>query len=123
MDFLFVYGTLKSGFGNNTLLKNGFFVSQAKTYPRFRLYECGSFPALVKEESGVSIEGELWNIKKHNFLEIDEFEGVEIGLYRREQIWLMQPRVFAHVYLFCRAVSNLLDCGTNWRLTNGFPTT
>ena len=113
-DFLFVYGSLKSGFANNHLLQDSCFVCLAKTYPLYRMYGCGKFPALVKEEHGISIEGELWNIPKNLFRKLDEFEGVNIGLYRREIIFLAQPKVLSHIYLFCRATKNLSDCGSNW---------
>lgn len=114
-DFLFVYGSLKSGFCNNNLLQNSFFVCLAKTHPFYRMYGCGNFPALVKEANGILIEGELWNIKKKLFHTLDEFEGVNISLYRREIILLAEPRVLAHTYLFCRAIKNLPDCGSVWR--------
>lgn len=113
-DFLFVYGSLKSGFCNNKLLQNSFFVCPAKTHPFYRMYGCGNFPALVKEANGVAIEGELWNIKKKLFRILDDFEGVNITLYRREVILLAEPCILAHTYLFCRAVNNLPDCGSVW---------
>lgn len=114
-DFLFVYGSLKSGFCNNALLKeNGYLVSLAKTHPFYRMYGCGSFPALVKEKNGIVIEGELWNIKKRLFRQLDDFEGVDISLYRREVILLAEPCVLAHTYLFCRTIKNLPDCGSAW---------
>ncbi len=126
MDFLFVYGSLKSGFCNNNLLvDHGFFVSKAKTHPLFRLYGCGNFPAMVKEPNGTIIEGELWNIKRSGFRIIDKFEGVGVSLYRRELILLAQPLVLAHAYLFCRATKNLPDCGSIWTkgVSDGVPTT
>lgn len=114
-DFLFVYGSLKSGFRHNDLIReNGFFICKAKTHPFYRMYGCGNFPALVKEGKGIAIEGELWNIKKKTFRELDDFEGVGIALYRREIILLWEPCVLAHTYLFCRAVNNLPDCGPVW---------
>jgi gamma-glutamylcyclotransferase (GGCT)/AIG2-like uncharacterized protein YtfP len=75
---------------------------------------CGNFPALVKEANGIAIEGELWNIKKKIFQELDKFEGVNINLYRREIILLAEPCVLAHTYFFCRATTNLPDCGPIW---------
>lgn len=113
-DFLFVYGSLKSGFCNNNLLQNSFFVCPAKTHPFYRMYGCGNLPALVKEANGIAIEGELWNIKKKAFRILDAFEGVNIYLYRREVILLAEPCVLAHTYLFCRAINNLPDCGSVW---------
>jgi len=116
LDFLFCYGSLKTGFlHNDKIRESGFYVGPAKTHPFYRMYACGTFPALVKEVDGIAIEGELWNVSKKVFQDLDPFEGVNIGLYRREIILLAEPRVLAHTYLFCRATKNLSECGPIWK--------
>ena len=120
MYLLFVYGSLKYGFPNNSLL-NGTLFSYAVTPPKYRLYSCGSFPALVECENGICVEGELWIVDCLNFL--DEFEGVDIGLYKREVILLKEPCYLAFTYVYCRPVDDLLDCGPIWKgERNGFQT-
>jgi gamma-glutamylcyclotransferase (GGCT)/AIG2-like uncharacterized protein YtfP len=108
MHFLFTYGTLKTGFINNSVLE-GMFFSAAKTLPYYRMYDYGSFPVLKKDKFGVAIEGELWFVK--NLDALDTFEG---ELYRRELILLDKPSVFAYAYLFSNSVDGLMDCGISW---------
>lgn len=109
-DFLFVYGSLKSKFCNNDLLReNGYFVCHAKTNPFYRMYDYGDYPALVKDTEGIAIEGELWNIK--DFKTLDTFESV---LYNRELIFLAEPCVLAHTYFFVGQTKDLSDCGPIW---------
>lgn len=109
MHFLFVYGTLKTGFINNSVLE-GMFVSVAKTLPYYRMYDYGLFPVLKKDKFGVEIEGELWLVR--NLEVLDEFES---DLYCRELILLDKPSVFAYAYLFTDAVDGLVECGSNWQ--------
>lgn len=109
MQLLFVYGTLKTGFINNSVLE-GMFVSAAKTLPYYRMYDYGQFPVLKKDKFGVEIDGELWLVR--NLEALDEFES---NLYCRELILLDKPSVFAYAYLFNYAVDGLMDCGSNWQ--------
>jgi gamma-glutamylcyclotransferase (GGCT)/AIG2-like uncharacterized protein YtfP len=106
---VFVYGTLKTGFVNNSVLE-GMFVSVARTLPYYRMYDYGSFPVLKKDKFGVEIEGELWLVR--NLEALDEFES---DLYCRELILLDKPSVFAYAYLFANAVDGLMECGSNWQ--------
>ena len=60
---VFVYGTLKKGYGNNALLQRGGakFIHQALTlYPKFDLVNLGSFPGLITGNFFVC--GELWEV-------------------------------------------------------------
>lgn len=108
MQLVFVYGTLKTGFVNNSVLE-GMFVSVARTLPYYRMYDYGSFPVLKKDKFGVEIEGELWLVR--NLEALDAFEG---ELYCRELILLDKPSVFAYAYLFSNSVDGLMDCGISW---------
>jgi gamma-glutamylcyclotransferase (GGCT)/AIG2-like uncharacterized protein YtfP len=108
MHFLFVYGTLKTGFRNNSVLE-GIFVSTAKTFPYYKMYDYGEFPVLKKDKFGVAIKGELWLVR--NLDALDRFEG---ELYHRELIMLDAPCVVAWTYLFTDTVDDLMDCGSNW---------
>lgn len=122
MYSLFIYGTLKFGFPNNDLLK-GVFHSKAKTPANYKLYNCGNYPALVACKNGLSISGELWFVSEECLKDLDEFEGVDIGLYKRELILLTDPCHLAFTYIFCRSVDNLKECGSSWEGDcNGFQT-
>lgn len=57
--YVTVYGTLKTGQGNNRLLSNSKFVTNC-TVRGFKLYNCG-FPVSAVSELD-SIRGEVWDI-------------------------------------------------------------
>ena len=44
-----VYGTLKQGFGNNSLLADAEFMGEFKTEPKYSMYSLGGFPAVTLE--------------------------------------------------------------------------
>lgn len=56
---VFVYGTLKSGYGNNALLRDSTFVSVG-TVAGYKLYDSG-FP-VARPSDGDTIIGEIWDI-------------------------------------------------------------
>jgi gamma-glutamylaminecyclotransferase len=87
-DLLFVYGTLKRGFRNHRLLAPADYIGPAKTERRFRLLDCGEYPALVEvpakslEIEPLEIQGEIFRIGPELLPALDELED-EGKLYRR----------------------------------------
>lgn len=79
---LFVYGTLKSGFYNNTLLDQ---VGGTKLYNAIlkdmKLVDLGSFPGMVESEGDVVL-GEIWEIESGAISIFDKLEGHPL-LYQR----------------------------------------
>lgn len=72
---LFVYGTLKKGHGNNSILKtsNGIIIGKGHI-KGFKIYSLGPFPALNKTNSDNDIvHGELYEIE--NLELTDMLEG------------------------------------------------
>jgi gamma-glutamylaminecyclotransferase len=91
-QLLFVYGSLKKGFRNESVLKDADFITDnCVTCDEFEMYPCRdyTFPYLFKTNRDVSknIKGELYEVDS-NFLdvELDNFEGVFAGLFQRETI-------------------------------------
>lgn len=74
--FVFVYGTLKSGYGNNRLLRNATFVREA-IVDGFELYQVG-FPVAMPKE-GFSASGEIWDIGEGEIAEaiVRSLDGLE----------------------------------------------
>ena len=74
---LFVYGTLKQGFGNHHYLETATLLGVAKTalpYPMILKYK--AFPYLInKPKKGLQVKGELYQIDYPTLLKIDELEG------------------------------------------------
>jgi gamma-glutamylcyclotransferase (GGCT)/AIG2-like uncharacterized protein YtfP len=59
---IFVYGTLKSGHKRHHILQDQRFIGTANTPSLYKMYPYGGYPALVKEEQGVKIYGELYEV-------------------------------------------------------------
>ena len=49
---VFLYGTLKRGGCRSHVLKDQRFLGEAMTVPKYRMYDTGSYPALVEDEGG-----------------------------------------------------------------------
>lgn len=81
---VFVYGTLKNGYGNNRLLSNSTFVSN-HIVAGYKLYNVG-FPVAIPDENS-SVEGEVWDIgdSTSTLASLDRLEG-EGYMYDRVQV-------------------------------------
>ncbi|WP_027359763.1 gamma-glutamylcyclotransferase family protein [Desulforegula conservatrix] len=81
---LFVYGTLKKGFGNHGLLANAEFKGNAITQEKYALYVAG-IPFVIKDESISHIHGELYVVNQATLAKLDRLEG-HPDCYKRETI-------------------------------------
>lgn len=84
---VFVYGTLKQGYGNNRLLSTAEFVRNA-TISGFKLHDSG-FPVAEKTDDEHFVRGEIFKIKRSVHLRsLDGLEGYREGnensMYHRE---------------------------------------
>jgi len=115
---VFVYGSLKRGFSNHGCLRGQQFLGPARTERRYRMYDYGGFPAVVETgpETGLAIEGELWEVDADCLVTLDWLEEVEDGLYRRAEARLAEPAAATGVliYLYNRPIADLPDVGTSW---------
>lgn len=82
LNKLFVYGTLKRGFGNHGFLSDAKFISEVKTVDKFIMYEQG-IPFLSKDEEKYQVTGELFELD--DFRNVDSLEG-HPNSYKREVI-------------------------------------
>lgn len=92
---VFVYGTLKSGYGNSRALLNNphsHLVGRAITTESFFLADLGSFPGMLRDlpgkESGLKskVKGELWEIDEEIIKpRLDRLEGAP-SFYHEELI-------------------------------------
>lgn len=93
--YLFVYGSLRSGFHNPVyeyISRYFDFVSNGKV--KGKLYDLGEYPAAIPTEEESHIIGELYHIKDVSefswaIAQLDDYEGLnveegETQLYRRE---------------------------------------
>lgn len=85
MTLVFVYGTLKRGYGNHRILKNSFFHGVYQTEPNFSLYD-GVFPYAF-DKGGEEIRGELYDVDDETLHRLDMLEGVPYH-YNRIKTWV-----------------------------------
>jgi gamma-glutamylcyclotransferase (GGCT)/AIG2-like uncharacterized protein YtfP len=103
MKNIFVYGTLKRGLSNHHFLAGQTYLGDARTAPGYALYELSGYPGMVPEAGNCEgVTGELWSVDDVCLAHLDELEGTEQGLYRREAVPLIAPfagqRVEAYLY-------------------------
>lgn len=75
---LFAYGTLADG--HHRLLAGCESVGRATVHGS--LYDLGEFPALILY-GGDAVPGRIWRCPAERLLELDRYEGVDRGLFRR----------------------------------------
>lgn len=110
---IFLYGTLKRGGLAHHLMAGQQLVAElVNTQPGYRLYDCGPYPALVEDPSGIAIEGELWQIDESILPRLDEYEGDR--LFERREVTLADG-CKALAYFYLHDVAGLPDCGPRWK--------
>jgi gamma-glutamylaminecyclotransferase len=115
---VFTYGTLLKGCRLSGLLDGADFMGEAKTEPRFTLYDLGTFPALAEGGSQV-VGGEVYHVDDQMLAELDRVEGVPT-LYQRKTITLSDGRVvFAYVMDAERAAHGRVIQSGSWRRRHG----
>lgn len=80
---VFVYGTLKKGYGNHHLLSRSKFLDTAVT--RGVLHDLGAFPAARTNDSGGQIHGELYSVDDETLARLDRLEGIPT-FYQRDKV-------------------------------------
>jgi len=121
MSQVFVYGSLKRGFSNASWMSGQKFLFEATTAPLYRMFDYGGFPALIEAATlvggppGIAIAGEIWEVDKDGLGRLDELEGVDVGLYRRGKISIVEPELLEVIgYLYTRDLDGLPDVGSSW---------
>ena len=88
MNLVFVYGSLKKGFGNHRLLENSKYIAKGVTVSEgFDMGSCGGFPG-VTSGGEYRIYGELYEVDDDTFERLDTLEG-NGHFYEREEIDIM----------------------------------
>lgn len=81
---IFVYGTLKRGWGNNIIIRDQRFIGVAETLePAYEMYGLGGFPGVVSGNK--TIKGELFEVDDTAFDRCDRLEG-HPNFYKRVEI-------------------------------------
>lgn len=125
MIHLFVYGTLKRGCKNHAQLDGQTYLGPARTVPGFQLYDLGDYPGMIVADGELNrptgtaalagVSGELWLVTPDALARLDDFEGVDEGLYRREPVGLLAPfdGISAQTYFYNRD-PGVRPLGSTW---------
>ena len=79
---LFVYGTLKKGYGNHRIIQKSEYSWDFISVQKFDLSDYG-FPCLYPNDHGKKAKGEIYKLTKEDFIFTDRLES-NGSLYRRE---------------------------------------
>lgn len=91
MSRIFLYGTLKRNERSHQIVSSckSVFLGIAKTHSKYHLYDQGHYPGMVINEDIIGgVHGELFDVSDKCLKALDEYEGVESDLFRRETIEL-----------------------------------
>lgn len=81
---IFVYGTLKHGWGNNAIIHDQRYLGEFTTDDNhFQMYSLGGYPGVVS--GNFNVRGEVWEVDDKALARCDHLEG-HPDFYKREQI-------------------------------------
>jgi gamma-glutamylcyclotransferase (GGCT)/AIG2-like uncharacterized protein YtfP len=76
MKKVFVYGTLKRGYSNYSyFLKDSKFINEAVTTKLYEMVNLGSFPAIIPNNKGKKVSGEVFLVDDWTLSRLDILEG------------------------------------------------
>lgn len=81
---VFVYGSLKKGYGNHRLLEDAKYLGTHVTDPAYTMVGLGGFPGVILT-GDTSIHGELYEVTPMEFEYLDGLEGYP-SFYNRTKI-------------------------------------
>lgn len=102
MHKVFVYGSLKKGFGNHPLLQGSAFLGNTTTRDsHYVMGSFGAFPA-VRRGGHLKVAGELYEVDSETLGRLDNLEG-NGSFYKREKVPLDNGK-WGWIYLLCYSV-------------------
>ncbi len=75
MSLVFVYGTLKKGFGNHKLLSSSLYHGPHTTGHHHKMVSLGGFPGVVYGAGKTAISGEVYEVDAEVLGRLDSLEG------------------------------------------------
>ena len=96
---LFVYGTLKKGYGNHRIIKKAKYIGDFISVDKFDLSGYG-LPELYPNKHGKQVRGEIYELREHDFISTDMLEG-NGHFYQREikRFWNNDRAINAWIYI------------------------
>ena len=81
---VFVYGTLKFGFGNYRLLWDSECIGRARTLKKYDMYQSG-IPFVMENKEVTQIFGEVYLVDENTMMNLDALEG-HPDFYKRKKV-------------------------------------
>lgn len=107
MHKVFVYGSLKSGFGNHRLLEDSTFITEDTTKEKeFNMFSFGGFPGIVKGGDD-AIRGELYEVDDNTMNDLDRLESN--GYFYQREVVSLDSGEQAWMYITLGDRENSLD--------------
>ena len=89
-------------------------MGDAATVPGYKLYDNGSYPAMIGTQCSLVVTGELWKVDSCCLAELDKIEGVPT-LYQRTVVKLSShPGEPVQTYLYGQSLDGWRDIGSCW---------
>lgn len=110
MALLAVYGTLKKGFGNHSLLAGSKLVFEGYTEIPYQMYRSYAIPYLVPAEGEHDIFVEVYKVSGDTLREIDSLEAG----YQRERVEIEEIGEKAFIYVRERDRNGKVVEDGNW---------
>lgn len=98
MHKVFVYGTLKAGYGNHrSYLHSAEALGEASTVSRhYALLDLGAFPGAVRHREGGQVHGELYRVDDATLRALDRLEG-NGSFYQRQRVHVLTEEGTRHL--------------------------
>lgn len=96
---IFVYGSLKKGFGNNRFLATSEYVGETQTPPNYNMVSFGVFPGVCSDGT-FAISGEIYYVDNPTLIAIDRLEAN--GFFYTRELVEMEDGHEAWIYLFTK---------------------
>lgn len=102
---VFIYGTLKKGFINDSFLSKAEYIGPVVTKEKYPMYidTFGTYPYLLDKNDGYNIKGELYIVDEHVLKSLDWLEGCPDYYIRKEITVLTKAgEIKAYCYFFVK---------------------
>jgi len=96
LTMVFVYGTLKKGFGNHHLLSKSLYHGDYSTAPSHKMVSLGGFPGVVFGKGTAAIKGEVYEVADDVLDRLDRLEGYP-SFYDRKSIYTLYGKAYMYV--------------------------